>query len=94
MGWSTYDDWKLDSPPEYKPKQGDPSCDECGEQFPEENQEDYLKNGLCEECGVHECEMCGERLLEDEAIPFNDGTTDGKPYFCEECAKEEGYEPI
>ena len=89
-----HDRWKTDGPEEYTPKEGDPSCDECEQYFPDEDSNLFLKNGLCENCGEYECESCGERLLEKHAIPFNDCTTDGTPYFCPDCAEEEGYEPI
>ena len=84
MGWRTYDDWKLDSPPEYKPRPGDPSCDICGEQFPEENSEEYLSDGICENCGPNTCDSCSERLTEEDSIPWKDGK-----YLCDECYKIE-----
>tara|TARA_R110002020_G_scaffold15808_6_gene56445 strand:+ start:516 stop:698 length:183 start_codon:yes stop_codon:yes gene_type:complete len=34
-----------------------------------------------------ECEGCGVKVLEDEAIPINDGTIDHTPRVCKECAK-------
>lgn len=89
-----YDRWKLDSPDEYKPKADDPACDECNEQFPEEYSTLFLKNGLCEKCGEHECEECGERLLAEDAIPFNDSAVDGIAQFCKPCAEDVLYVPI
>ena len=33
------------------------------------------------------CEGCGVKVLEDEATPINDGSTDHTPKVCAECAR-------
>ena len=94
-----YDNWKLASP-EDDIQPSDlvltTQCDICGLHDHDEHIIVVGEENLCKDCVEVEaipddhyiqCEGCGVKVLEDEATPINDGSTDHTPKVCAECAR-------